>query len=104
MFRPNIEGSSEEGAAPIIRFLTTRQHLYPHWRLREVLDAAGDDLGICPARAVAAMRWLQLDENRAIGRLRRGELLQLAQCIARLQQPPQASPNAPSAERPIRPG
>jgi hypothetical protein len=67
----------------IIELLTTRQHLRPHQPLREVLQAAMDELGCCPVAIERAVTWLDVDASKAVGRLRRTELVQLANSICR---------------------
>ena len=70
-------------ADSILRDLSTRQHLQPHAPLGDVLEAVTDDTGVCPQATERAVGWLGLDPERAIGRLRRTELSQLAQSIDR---------------------
>ena len=70
-------------ADSLLRDLSTRQHLQPHVPLGDVLGAVTDDTGLCPQAAERAVGWLGLDPERAIGRLRRSELSQLAQSIDR---------------------
>jgi len=67
----------------ILSDLSTRQYLSPHQPLGDVLAAAQNKLGFCPAAAETASRWLSLDPRQAIGRLRRTELIQLARSIHR---------------------
>ncbi|MGB7158655.1 MAG: hypothetical protein WBD40_11350 [Tepidisphaeraceae bacterium] len=67
----------------LLEALSTRQHLRPHERLADALSCASADLGVCPSAIDAAMRWLDLDPARSIGRLRRTELMQLARSIHR---------------------
>ena len=67
----------------LIELLTTRQHLRPHQPLREVLQAAMDELGCCPIAIERAVTWLGVDASKAVGRLRRTELVQLAHAICR---------------------
>ncbi|MBC8107565.1 MAG: hypothetical protein H7Z14_13320 [Anaerolineae bacterium] len=67
----------------IVQLLTNRQHLRPHLSVREVLEHATAELGCCPIAIDRATHWLNLDTTRAIGRLRRGELLQLARSVHR---------------------
>ena len=67
----------------IVELLTSRQHLHPHTSVRDVMGQATSELGCCPIAIDRAIRWLNLDPSRAIGRLRRGELLQLARSVHR---------------------
>lgn len=68
----------------ILRELTLRQHLTPHRPLGEVVAEVVSRVGACPAAADGAMERLQLDAVQSIGRLRRGELIQLARGMYRL--------------------
>jgi hypothetical protein len=76
-----VVGSDAEG---ILRELTTRQHLTPHRALGEAVAEIVEQVGACPAAAEGAMERLELDATRSIGRLRRGELIQLARGMYRL--------------------
>lgn len=67
----------------IVQLLTNRQHLRPHLSVREVLEQAITELGCCPIAIDRATQWLNLDTTRAIGRLRRSELLQLSRSVHR---------------------
>jgi len=67
----------------ILADLSTRQYLNPQRPLEQVLAEAQNELGFCPRAARTALDWLRLDSRRAIGRLRRSELIQLARCIHR---------------------
>ncbi len=67
----------------ILDVLTRRQFTHPHTPLREVLEAATQELGCCPDAIASAMQWLQMDWDRSIGRLRRTELTQLARSVYR---------------------
>jgi len=71
-------------AEAILRELTTRQHLAPHRSLGEVVTEIVERVGACPVAAERAMARLELDPARSIGRLRRGELIQLARGMYRL--------------------
>ena len=90
-----IPGTDAEG---ILRELSTRQHLGPHRPLGEVVSDIVEQVGACPEAAARAVAWLELDESRPIGRLRRAELMQLARAMFRhwsyavaAQQPPAAN-------------
>jgi hypothetical protein len=73
-------GTDAEG---ILQELTTRQHLAPHRPLSEVVAETVAAAGVCPAAAERALGWLNLQPDRSIGRLRRGELIQLARSMYR---------------------
>ncbi|CAN5444310.1 hypothetical protein BH09PLA1_BH09PLA1_16260 [soil metagenome] len=67
----------------IVELLTKHQFVHPHLSVREVMEQSTADLGCCPIAIERALQWLNLDPSRAIGRLRRGELLQLARSVHR---------------------
>ena len=73
-------GTDAEG---ILQELSTRQHLAPHRPLGDVLSDTVETTGVCPDAAARALAWLNLPPDRSIGRLRRGELMQLARCTYR---------------------
>ena len=66
-------------AEVILQELTTRQHLFPHMSLQNVLAQTR----ACPVAAQRAMEWLALDRSRPIGRVKRAELIQLARSLHR---------------------
>jgi hypothetical protein len=70
-------------AQQILDVLTRRQFTHPHAPLREALQATVEELGCCPQAIATATQWLQVDPDKAIGRLRRTELTQLARSIHR---------------------
>jgi hypothetical protein len=70
-------------AERILAYLTNRQHVEPQSAVGDVLKRAWETQGICPNASDRALHWLQLDEDKRIGRLRRTELLQLARSIHR---------------------
>jgi hypothetical protein len=72
-------------AAVVLQFLTDRQFVRPHKPLSGVLADARQLANVCPSVADRAVRWLGLDATQSVGRLRRTQLMQLAQCISRLQ-------------------
>lgn len=78
--------------------LSKRQYLTPHRSLGDVLADLQGVLGFCPNAAATGLKWLNLDPTVAVGRLRRGELIQLARSIHRFWrqaaagQAPQAQP------------
>jgi hypothetical protein len=76
-----LPGTDADG---ILRELTTRQHLTPHRPLGRVVAETVEQVGACPIAAERAIARLDLDPARAIGRLRRGELIQLARGMYRL--------------------
>jgi hypothetical protein len=67
----------------LLNALSTRQHVRPHEPVGESLSRVGSQLGVCPDAAAQALRWLELDGGKSIGRLRRTELMQLARSIHR---------------------
>ena len=71
-------------ADAILRELTVRQHLAPHRPLGEVVSEIVERVGACPIAAERAMARLELDADRSVGRLKRGELIQLARGMYRL--------------------
>jgi hypothetical protein len=73
-------GTDAEG---LLLELTTRQHLAPHRPLKDVLADTAETTGVCPGAAARALGWLNLPPDRSIGRLRRGELIQLARSMYR---------------------
>ena len=76
-----VPGTDAEG---ILRELTVRQHLTPHRPLGQVVGEIVERVGACPVAADRAMARLELDGGRSIGRLKRGELIQLARGMYRL--------------------
>jgi len=76
-----VPGTDADG---ILNELTTRQHLTPHRALGQVMADIVEQTGACPEAADRALDRLELDRSRSIGRLRRGELIQLARSMYRL--------------------
>ena len=68
----------------VLRELTVRQHLTPHRPLGDVVAEIVGRVGACPVAAERALDRLELDRSRSIGRLKRGELIQLARGMYRL--------------------
>jgi|SRR5688500_14755131 len=68
----------------ILRELTNRQHLTPHRPVGQVVVETAERVGACMVAAERALDRLQLDRGRSIGRMRRGELIQLARGMYRL--------------------
>jgi len=73
----------DTGADAILDDLSSRQHLTPHTSLEMALNASQQKLGFCPNAGEEAVGWLRFDRQRAIGRLKRGEIIQLARSIHR---------------------
>jgi hypothetical protein len=92
----NTRRSPSVNAETIFHTLSTRQHLGPHRALKEVLAEAQTEAGFCPDAAERAVQWLRLDTEQSIGRLRRSELMQLAQSIHRFWRQ-----SVPSASQPV---
>jgi hypothetical protein len=67
----------------ILDDLTRRQFLRPHSAVEEVLSGSATAIGFCPQAASHALRWLEINPDLSIGRLRRTELTQLARSIYR---------------------
>ncbi|WP_428937589.1 hypothetical protein [Fontivita pretiosa] len=67
----------------VLNYLTTQQHLQPHQPVGQVLEQTVQALGCCPQAVERARQWLAVDGARAIGRLRRSELVQLARVVHR---------------------
>jgi hypothetical protein len=63
--------------------LTSQQHLHPHRTVKDVLDETTTAMGCCPRAIQRGIEWLGIDPARAIGRLRRSELVQLARAVHR---------------------
>jgi hypothetical protein len=75
-----VPGTDADG---ILRELTIRQHLTPHRPVGLVLSDIVERIGACPVAADRAVSRLELDDSKSIGRLKRGELIQLARSIYR---------------------
>ena len=67
----------------VLNVLTRRQHVAPHTPLAQALDETRRELGCCPIAVENALRWLNLDGNTPVGRLRRTEIMQLARSVYR---------------------
>ena len=65
----------------LLQQLTGWQYVRPHDSLRQILLLAGENLALRPVAVEEAARWLQIDVNRPVGRLRRTELIQLARSL-----------------------
>jgi hypothetical protein len=82
----------------ILSALTDRQHVRPHDGIAVAVGETCDRLGVCPNAAGLALRWLGVDPNTPVGRLRRTELMQLARSIHRFWR--QAAAAAEAAPQP----
>ena len=74
--------------------LSIRQYLTPHELTQRSLARVTHELSVCPQALEQAVEWLGFDGLRAIGRVRRTELMQLARAIHRFwleQAPAQAT-------------
>jgi hypothetical protein len=67
----------------LLTHLTTGQYLHPHLSTLDVLDQTTERFGCCPQAIRRALVWLHADGEKAIGRLRRSELVQLARAVHR---------------------
>ena len=85
MTRSNLRRLESADPDRIVAELSTRQFLTPHHPLGQILFEAQHDLGFCPQAAQTAIDWLRLEPSVPIGRLRRTELIQLAQSIHRFR-------------------
>ena len=86
----------------LLRDLTVRQHLTPHRPLGQVVAEIVERVGACPVAAEGAMARLDLQPDRSIGRLKRGELSQLARSMHRLwSQALAANALTPEPETPV---
>ena len=70
-------------ADDILHELTTRQHLTPGRTLKHIVAETVASTGVCASAAERALGWLNLPEDKPIGRLRRSELIQLARSMHR---------------------
>ncbi len=89
-------GTDAEG---ILNELTTRQHLAPHRPLKDVVADVVGASGVCPAAAERSIAWLNLTPDGPVGRLRRGELIQLARSMYRFWMESLSTPQQPAASR-----
>jgi hypothetical protein len=67
----------------ICEFLSSYQYLHPHAPIGEAVEQAVAKVECCPEAAEQAIQWLQLDGQASIGRLRRSQVVQLAQSMYR---------------------
>jgi len=79
---PNLQNEESQNARAeaLLATLTQRQYLRPHMPLNIVLA----QLDVCSVAIEQSIRWLKMDESRAIGRFRAAELSRLSRCIQRL--------------------
>jgi hypothetical protein len=89
-----VPGTDADG---ILHELTTRQHLTPHRPLGQVMADLVERTGACPDAAGRALDRLELDRSQSIGRLRRGELIQLARSMYRFWASALAAEATPAA-------
>jgi hypothetical protein len=87
----------------ILNALTDRQHVRPHDTVAAAVGETCDRLGVCPNAAAEALRWLGVDTNTPVGRLRRTELMQLARSIHRFWRQAAAATNAAEPQAPAEP-
>lgn len=85
-------GSAER----IVEALSQRQHLRPHQPAGEAVTAVAEQLGVCPIAVGEAIASLHLNSTRAMGRLRRTELTQLARTIHRVWRQSVVAPSGQS--------
>ncbi|HVT88893.1 MAG TPA: hypothetical protein VHD56_08585 [Tepidisphaeraceae bacterium] len=83
---PPLSKSPNVDCDTILGYLTARQHLRPHAPLGQALQETTEAFGCCPQAIERALQWLGVDSSRAIGRLRRSELTQLARAVHRFWQ------------------
>jgi hypothetical protein len=82
--RPQAAGKQPNVASDaILQHLTSSQHLHPHRAVQQVLDETTESLGCCPNAIARGIEWMDIEPARAIGRLRRSELVQLAKAVHR---------------------
>jgi hypothetical protein len=83
MNRQQTSGRLDVDADVILNHLMSRQHLHPHRPVKDVLDETTRAFGCCPRAIDRGIEWLDIDPTRAVGRLRRSELTQLARAVHR---------------------
>jgi hypothetical protein len=67
----------------LANFLTQRQFVEPHQSVEGVLRKVIARFGFSPATIENSLRWLRIDRNVSIGRLRRTELTRLSRTLHR---------------------
>jgi hypothetical protein len=65
----------------LTNFLSERQFVEPHQSIDGILRQAVERFGFSPAVIENSLRWLRIDKNLAVGRLRRTELVQLGRTL-----------------------
>ncbi len=78
----------------ILAYLTERQHVRPHGTVQQALEGAMKRYSCCPQAVERAMQWLGIDSTHPIGRLRRGQIIQLARAVHRFWMQNAAAANA----------
>ncbi len=84
--------ASNTDAVAILGVLSQMQFVRPHQSLQSALQALQNQIGICRVVIDRAVEWLELDDSQALGRLRRGELAQLAECLHRFWRRVESAP------------
>ncbi len=84
MYRSELQFAASQRTEQIARELEKRQYLQPHQPLKAALDDVRATAGFCPLAGEQAVKSLQLDGERKIGRFKRSELAQLARAIFRI--------------------
>lgn len=80
---PPAARSPHVDADAILGYLTTQQHLHPKSTVQQILESTIEQFNCCPEAVSRAQEWLKLNGQSPIGRLRRGELIQLARVVHR---------------------
>jgi hypothetical protein len=93
--RPSTRPAPQSASLATLDHLTDRQHLHPHRSLRQSLTDSAAAIGIAPDEIDRSLARLSLDGSRAIGRLRRTELTQLARHIERRRDADDATSSTP---------
>ena len=83
MDRTYIRAARDAEVGLIVDALQKQQFLRPHQMMSQAVSEAGQTARFCPQAADRALRWLDLNADKPIGRLRLSELLQLARSIQR---------------------
>jgi hypothetical protein len=69
----------------LLEQLSRWQFVGPHQSVEDVLWRAIHEIGLCPTAVESTLRWLEGNASKAIGRLGRTELTQLARRLHRLE-------------------
>ena len=83
MDRSYLRATRDAEAMVTVAALQKQQFVRPHQTVLQALLGVGQEVRLCPTAVERAMNWLQIDAQKAIGRLRKSELLQLARSIQR---------------------